>query len=78
MKGWEYKERYTEDLIEEGVLFDCDDFNTISKFEDCISLHGNFTQDKLFKYQEALGRKFTPRGKCFKLKVSEKLSIYLE
>ena len=77
MKGWEYKERNTEDLLVDGVLFDCEDFKTISKFEDCVSLHGNFTQDKLLKYQQALGRKFTPRRKCFKLKVNSKLSIYL-
>ena len=77
MKYQEFAENYTEDLIEDGVVFECDDFNTISKYEGQISLHGNLTRAKLLKYQEATGRKFTPRHRWFKLKVNKNLSIYL-
>lgn len=77
MRGWQYQQEYNEDLIQEGVIFECDDFNTITKYEDGISLHGNYTRDKLRKYQDLLERNFTPRWKCFKLKVNDKLTIYL-
>jgi len=78
MKGWEYQQEYKEDLIVDGVIFECDDFTYINKYEGGISLLGNYTREKLHHYQDATGLKFTPRINTFVMKVSEKLKIVLE
>jgi len=78
MKGWEYQQEYKEDLIEDGVIFECDDFTYINKYEGGISLLGNYTREKLQHYQDATGLKFTPRYNTFVMKVNNKLKIVLE